>query len=332
MERKQNKVLISLKSFALGNPILLFVTAFFILAMLFVPNFLTAYNLKNLVLQAIDIMIVAAGVTFVVLNGGIDFSATSVMALGSVVGAYIMALSPLAGTPWAIPVGILAMLAIGALVGAINGFSVTVLKMPSFIATLATMMVGSGVAVWFTSLVAEKASIYGLPEQFFIIGGDQGYILVPVIITLVVLVFTHWLLTKTLFGRRIFAVGSNPKTSFVSGIPVKKTIFMLMLMSGLYAGLGSIIATARNQAGIPSLGDKVFIDIVASIIIGGTSVFGGSGGVKNTIYGVVFITLMNNVVNLLGVDWYVISLVKGILIFIAAFVDIFTRRLEALRA
>ncbi len=331
MEITQNRFLNSLRSFVINNSILLFLIVLFVASMVFVPNFMTAFNLKNLLLQAIDIIIVAAGVTFVVLNGGIDFSATSVLALGSVFGSYIMALSPLAGTPFAIPAGILVMLALGGLVGAVNGISVSVLKIPSFIATLATMMIGSGVAVWFTSIVSEKASIIGLPEAFFIIGGDQGYIWVPILIAAVVLIFTHWLLNYTLFGRQIFAVGTNPKTAFISGVPVKKTLFMIMFLSGLYAGLGSIIATARNQAGIPSLGDKIFIDIIASIVIGGTSVMGGSGGVKQTIYGVFFITLLNNVVNLLGIDWYVISLIKGILVLVAAFLDIFTRRLEELR-
>ncbi len=331
MEKKQNRFLDSLRIFAVENSILLFLVVMFVGATLFVPHFTTIFNLKNLLLQAIDIIIIAAGVTFVVLNGGIDFSATSVIALGSVFGGYIMAKSPLAGTPFAIPVGILVMLAVGALVGAINGFSVSKLKIPSFIATLATMMIGSGVAVWFTSLVSEKASISGLPEAFFIIGGDQGYIWLPILIAVVVLLFTHWLLKYTLFGRQIYSIGTNPKTSFISGIPVTRNLFLIMLLSGLYAGLQSIISTARNQAGIPSLGDKIFIDIIASIIIGGTSVLGGSGGVKQTVYGVFFITLLNNVVNLLGIDWYVISLIKGILVLVAAFIDIFSRRIEEMR-
>lgn len=326
MER--SKSLNALKSFAGDNSILLLLIIFFVGAALFVPNFLTPFNLNNLLLQATDIIIVAAGVTFVVLNGGIDFSCTSVLALGSVVGAYIMAKSPLANTPWAIPVGIVAMILVGALVGAINGFSVVVLKMPSFIATLATMMIGSGVAVWFTSVAVEKAAINGLPESFFILGGDQGYTFVPIIIAGVVLLFAHWLLGYTLFGRRIYAIGTNPRAAFISGLPVKKTIFLIMVISGVFAGLQSVIATARNQAGIPALGDKIFIDIIASIIIGGTSVFGGAGSVRKTIYGVFFITLMNNVVNLLGIDWYVISLVKGILVLIAAVVDLLSRRLE----
>lgn len=325
------KLLGALRTFAVENSILLFLIVIFIAASLFLPTFFRPFNLNNLLLQATDIMIIAVGMTFVVLNGGIDFSCTAVLALGSVFGAYIMVLSPLAGTPAAIPIAIGAMVLIGAIVGAINGFSVVVLRMPSFIVTLATMMIGSGVAIWFNSLVATRSSIGGLPSEFLVLGGDRGAVWVPVLITGVVLLVSHWVLNYTLFGRRIFAVGTNPRTAFISGIPVKKTVFMLMLISGLFAGLQAIVSTARIQAGVPTLGERVFIDIIAAIIIGGTSIFGGSGGIKQTVYGVLFITLLNNVVNLMGIEWYIISLIKGVLVLVAAAIDIFTRRLELLR-
>jgi ribose/xylose/arabinose/galactoside ABC-type transport system permease subunit len=267
----------------------------------------------------------------VVLNGGIDFSCTAVLSFGSVVGAYVMAKSPLASTPWGIPIGILSMVVVGGLVGAMNGFSVVVLKMPSFIATLASMMVANGLAVYMASVVSETAAINGLPEAFFAIAGNGGKLYIPVLITLASASFSYWLLRYTVFGRRVFATGTNPRTSFISGIPVKKTIFMMMLISGLFAGLEAVYATARNRSGLPSLGDKVFIDIIAAIIIGGTSIFGGSGGIKQTVYGVVFITLLNNVVNLMGVDWTIIGLLKGILVLGAAFIDIVSKRLELMR-
>ena len=328
---EQKKFSNSLRSFVFDNPILILIIILFAGACLFVPNFLTPFNLQNFVLQAIDIAIVAIGVTFVVLNGGIDFSCTAVLSLGSVFGAYVMAKSPLAATPWGIPLGILSMLAIGALVGAVNGFSVVVLKMPSFIATLASMMVASGLAVYMASVVSETAAVNGLPSAFFVISGGEGKLYIPVLITLASIAVTYWLLTYTIFGRRLYAIGTNPRTSFISGIPVKKTIFLIMVISGLFAGLEAVYATARNQSGLPSLGDKVFIDIIAAIIIGGTSIFGGSGGIKQTIYGVVFITLLNNVVNLLGVDWTIIGLLKGVLVLVAAFIDIVSKRLELMR-
>jgi ribose/xylose/arabinose/galactoside ABC-type transport system permease subunit len=327
----QKRTLNSVRSFVYDNPILVLIVILFIGACLFVPNFVTPFNLQNIVLQAIDIMIVAIGVTFVVLNGGIDFSSTAVLSLSSVFGAYVMAKSPLASTPWGIPIGILSMVVLGGVVGALNGVSVVVLKMPSFIATLASMMVANGLAVYMASIVSETAAVNGLPTQFFVIAGSGGKFYIPVLITMVSAAFAYWLLRYTVFGRRVYATGTNPKTSFISGIPVKKTIFLMMLLSGLFAGLEAVYATARNQSGLPSLGDKVLIDIIAAIIIGGTSIFGGTGGIKQTIYGVVFITLLNNIVNLLGVDWTIIGLLKGILVLIAAFIDIVTKRLELMR-
>ena len=228
-------------------PILPLLIVSFMLAVCFVPHFLTAYNLKNYLLQSADLLIISCGLTFVVLNGGIDFSVTSVLALGSVVGAYIMALSPLAAQPaLSIPLAILVMMTIGALVGLVNGFSVVKLKMPSFVATLATQLIVLGLAVQFASSVSETSSISGLPEAFFVLGGEGPYFFVPVLIAFFTWLFSNWLLNRTLFGKRVFAVGVNPMASFISGIPVKKTIVWLMVICGLLAGIASVIATARN--------------------------------------------------------------------------------------
>jgi len=300
-------------------PILPLLIISFVLAACFVPHFFTLYNLKNYLLQSADLLIISCGLTFVVLNGGIDFSVTSVMALGSVVGAYIMALSPLAATPAvSIPVAILVMMGIGVLVGFVNGLSVVKLKMPSFVATLATQLIVLGLAVQFASTVSGTSSISGLPEAFFILGGEGKFFLVPVVIAFSMWLFSHWLLTRTLFGKRVYAVGVNPLTSFISGIPVKKTILTLMVISGLFAGVACVIATARNQVGMSSLGDKMFLTTIASVIVGGTSTAGGFGGVNKTLLGVLFITLLNNAMNLLGVGWYIIMITLGGLIIASA--------------
>ena len=305
-------------------PILPLLVVSFILATCFVPHFFTLYNLKNYLLQSADLLIISCGLTFVVLNGGIDFSVTSVLALGSVIGAYIMAQSPLAPTPAvSIPIAILVMMGIGVLVGWVNGLSVVKLKMPSFVATLATQLIVLGLAVQFASMVSATSSISGLPEAFFVLGGEGSFFFVPIVIAFSMWLFSHWLLKRTIFGKRVYAVGVNPLTSFISGIPVRKTILTLMVISGLFAGVASIIATARNQVGMASLGDKMFLTTIASVIVGGTSTAGGFGGVNKTLLGVLFITLLNNAMNLLGVGWYTIMITLGTLIVVSAIASYF---------
>ena len=300
-------------------PILPLLIVSFVLAIFFVPHFFSVYNLKNYLLQSADLLIISCGLTFVVLNGGIDFSVTSILSLGSVVGAYIMALSPLAGQPaLSIPIAILAMMSIGALVGLLNGFSVVKLKMPSFVATLATQLIVLGLAVQFANSISDSSSISGLPEAFLVLGGEGKYFLVPILIAFSIWLVSNWLLNRTIFGKRVFAIGVNPKASFISGIPVRKTIIMLMVISGLLAGIASIIATARNQVGMASLGDQMFLTTIASVIVGGTSTSGGFGGVNKTLLGVLFITLLNNTMNLLGVGWYTIMIVLGVLVVVSA--------------
>ena len=116
-------------------------------------------------------------------------------------------------------------------------------------------------------------------------------------------------------------MGTNPKTSLISGIPVKKTIFLMFLFSGMFAGVEGILLTARNQAGISGLGSTMFINIVAAVVIGGTSILGGFGGMIQTLLGVCFIVIINNAMNLIGVDWYTILLIQGLLILLATFID-----------
>lgn len=202
----------------LGSPILLVIIAMAVLSAAFVPNFATLYNLKNLLLQTCDLLIISLGVTFTVLNGGLDFSSTSVLALSSVVGAYIMALSPLKGTGLSILLAIVVMVAIGAAVGAINGFSVVKLKMPSFIVTLSTQLFFSGMAIYFTSKVTDKASIMGLPSAFYRIGGEKAFFL-PIVIAAAVFLVSHWLMTRTISSAGMccwWGPTRNPATSRAS--------------------------------------------------------------------------------------------------------------------
>lgn len=321
-----NKLLSKIRDFLLERPVLSVLILFSIISIFIAPNFLTSINLLNILKQASSLAIVACGVTFVVLNGGIDFSSTSVIALSSVVGASIMTTDNglMANSPFAVLVSILAMLIIGIIFGVINGISVIKFRMPSFIVTLATMMIGSGIAVWYT----KAETIYNLPKSFNFIGsGKILFIPIAVLIAAVMILIMWFILSKTLYGRQVYAVGTNPKASFISGIPVKKTILKMFIISGICASISGVVMTAQLESGAPGLGSNMFLDIIASIIIGGTSIYGGSGTIIGTVIGVLFLTVMNNSLNLMSVSWFIISVIKGLIILIAAFSDVIKIRI-----
>ncbi len=281
--------------------------------MLIVPDFMTAGNMHNLLLQVSDLVIVACGVTFVVLNGGIDFSVTSIIAFGSVVGALVMSgdRGLLPDSPWGTPLAILAMLLVGLLVGLINGLSVVFLKMPSFVVTLATQTFFSGLAV----VASKTTTIYALPDSFTAIGSGT-FLTLPVTMWLAAatIAASPFVLSKTSFGQKVYLIGTNPRTAYISGLRTKRVICTLFLISGLCAGIACVVMTSRLQAGSPGLASNMFIDIIACIIIGGNNIAGGEGSIGNTVIGAIFITVLGNSLNLLGVTWFLIMIIKGSLI------------------
>ncbi len=326
----QDKVLrsIRLKRFLSDNAILVIWALFFLYSCFFVEGFATAYNIKNYFGNCAPLMIVSAGLTIVTLNGGIDFSTTSVISLVSTICAYILVKTALADTVGGIIVAILVGLGIGGTVGVINGLAISALKMPSFVATLSTKLIFSGVAVWFGSVYYDKVSLSGLPAGFTAIGGKGGPFWIPIVIAAAVFFIVEWMLSKTILGRRIYAVGVNPRTAQVSGVPVRKTIFVEFLMCGLLAGLAGLVYTAKNRAGITTMGDDMFINIVGSVVIGGTSPAGGFGGVRKTLYGVLFLTLLSSILNLMSVPYTLYDVVKGVFVLIAAGLELVTREMN----
>jgi ribose/xylose/arabinose/galactoside ABC-type transport system permease subunit len=330
LNNKTNSLtLLKVKNFIANNVILFAWGIFFVAAIVFVEGFLTTYNLKSYVINISPLLVAACGLTFITLNGGIDFSMTSVISLVSTISAYMLVKTQLAGSIFAIPVTIFVCIALGAGIGCLNGLAVVKFKMPSFIATLSTMLIFSGIAVWFGSIFYDKISLSGLPEGFTAIGGKGDRWWIVLLIAAVVFLFSHWLLQHTIFGRQLYAVGVNPQTAYISGINVKKIIFYLCLISGIYAAISGLMYTAKNGAGIVSLGDDMFIDIIGSVLIGGTSPAGGRGSIKQTFYGVLFLVLLNNILNLLGVTYTLYNVVKGVFILFAAIFDIITRYINA---
>jgi ribose transport system permease protein len=296
---------------------MLFFVVYFVIAMIFVNKFANPVNLANMLVQCVDLIILSCGMTFVFMNGGIDFSVSAVLALSSVLGAKVMNLG---GDPVLLTVlGVAVMLAVGISIGVLNGLTVTLLKMPSFIATMATQLIFAGLALWYT----QSATIGGLPRPFLLIGrGTLFGVQMPIFIMIVVVAVTAFVLHRTVLGRYIFSVGTNHRTSLISGIPVKKTIFSLFLFSGGLAAVSAVIMTSRSGAGMPALGKNMLMDIVGAVVIGGTSVTGGKGSILGTATGAAMIIVLNNSLNLLGIEWYVINALKGVMITLVALLSV----------
>lgn len=319
-----NTITKKMKEVLFDKPIYILLILLVALSAVFVPNFTSQRSLIITLIQTCDLAIMACGLTFIIMNRGIDFSTAANMSLVSVVGASIMTSDGgfMGKSSFGFVVAILVMLAIGMVIGAINGFAVVSLKMPSFMATMSVSLLFSGLAMFYT----KSASITNLPKPFlFIAEGEIFGIPFPVILTAAVIIVTHYVLSKTVFGRTIFAVSINQKTSFISGIKVKQTIFILFVINGFLAALAGILATARIGSGKPDVGNGVFIDVVTAVIIGGTSLFGGYGSIVGTLAGVLFISTLNVSLSLLGVQPQYILVVKGLILMIIALIDAYKR-------
>ncbi len=287
----------------------------------FAEGFATSYNLVNVFSAMLPLLVLATGQTLVMITAGIDLSATAVIAMASVVGAMIISgdVGWLAGNPLAVPIGIVAMLLVGAVVGAINGTLVAWFRMPPFIVTLTSLMFFSGLAIWST----QSKAISALPHSFLILGGNDW---VTLAIVATVVGGIHILLTRSLYGRWIFAVGHNPKTALVSGVPVQKVLVGAYIAAGLIAAVAAILITSRMESGSPVHWQRNLLDVIGATVIGGTSLYGGKGKVLWTVYGALFLTLIDNSLNLLNLSHFTIMMVKGLVILAAAMLDVLRNR------
>jgi ribose transport system permease protein len=280
------------------------------------PGLASVSNLANILANLLPLLVVATGLTLVLIAGGIDLSVTSTIALASVVGAFVMNGDSgwLRGSPVAAPAGVAAMLAVGAVVGVCNGLAVTRLRMPAFIVTLTSMMFFSGLAVWLT----KSRAVDNLPVGFTILGTNLACALG---IAGVLAGFVHLMLSRSLFGRWLYAVGHNARAAHVSGVPVDGVLLSAYVASGVLAAAASVLYTARLETGSPVLGQRILLDVVGATVLGGTSLFGGKGRVSWTLFGVLFLTLLDNALNLLGLTHFAIMMAKGGVILLAALLD-----------
>ena len=305
--------------------VLLLSLAYFLSFYTFTPGLASSSNLGNIFSNLPPLLVVGIGQTFVLITGGIDLSVTSTIALSSVVGGLAMNSENgwLAGSALAAPVGIAAMLTVGLVLGWLNGVAVTRLAMPPFIVTLTVMMFFSGFAIWLT----QSRNIRNLPSSFNTLGHGT-WLLVPnaVLIAGAIGILAHLVLSHSLYGRWLYAAGVSIKTAIVSGVPVRHVVLCSYMFCGVCAAVASILYTGRLETASPVLGQRVFLDVIGAAVIGGTSLFGGRGKVVWTLYGVLFITLIDNSLNLLGLSNFMILMVKGGVILSAATIDAFRMR------
>jgi ribose/xylose/arabinose/galactoside ABC-type transport system permease subunit len=353
-----------LRRFLLSEYFILYISIiYFVVLATQIPALATPRNLSNVLANAWPLLTVAVGQTFVLLIAGIDLSQTSVMALASTVGAVFMtgSLDPtlfengplwgsfltengglLANSPAATFFGVMAMLLVGILIGAFNGVAVAKFKMPPFMVTLVTMIFVSALAIY----LVQSRNIRNLPESFEMLGnGDiisvyigekvpdltrrdiHSLITYPLLIAVGLAASAHFILSRTIIGRHIYAIGTNLRAARISGVPADRIVILVYTFSGFCAAAAAVLYSARLKAGRPTLGDGLLLDIVGATVIGGTSLFGGKGKVLWTFFGVIFFVLLGNTLNLLNLSAFDIDMVKGSIILLAALADVTRTRL-----
>jgi len=284
-------------------------------------NFLTTRNILNVLRQTSINGILAIGMTFVILTRGIDLSVGSVAALAGVVAASLATTSSagmVAGGPYPAVIAILAGLAAGMACGSVSGAIVARFGVPAFVVTLGMLSAARGM----TLIYAAGRPIPNLTEEFRWIGtGSIWGIPVPIFLLLGTFAIAHFVLTQTRFGRHVYAVGGNPHAAKVSGLPLRKIRFSVYVISGALAGLAGMVLAARTGSGLPQAGIAYELDAIAAVVIGGTSLAGGVGRVTGTLIGALLIGVMNNGLDLLGVESYYQQVIKGILIVAAVMLD-----------
>lgn len=282
------------------------------------PRFLRTQNLINIVLQSSITAIVAIGLSFPILTGGIDLSVGSVAALAGAISAGLMARAGIGALP-----AVLIALAIGAVSGTLVGGLVVWGRLPPFVASLSLMAVGRGLTLVYT----EGKPIAGLPENYIFLGsGTLGPIPVPVLFLLVLALLMHLILTGTRYGHHVYAVGGNVETARLAGIPVGRVTLSVYIISGIMAAFAGVLLTARLWSAQPTAGTGLELEAIAAVVLGGTSLMGGYGNAGGPVAGALIVGVIGNGLNLLKIPSYIQQVIKGLILIIAVMIDIRSRR------
>ncbi|WP_081712175.1 ribose ABC transporter permease [[Clostridium] dakarense] len=280
------------------------------------PSFLSSKNIFNILRQTSVNAIIAAGMTFVILTGGIDLSVGSILAISGAVCASLLA------SGQSIVVATIVAILVGAFVGFLNGFVIAKGKLQPFIATLATMTILRGLTLVFTDGKPITLGSNDLAIKFGNIGGGMIFgIPTPAIIMLVVFAVCAYVLKSTKMGRYTYALGSNEEATKLSGLNTDKIKIWVYTVSGILASIAGIIITSRLYSAQPTAGTGYELDAIAAVVLGGTKLAGGKGKISGTIIGALIIGVLSNALNILDVSSYYQMMVKGIVILIAVLLD-----------
>ncbi|MGB7158416.1 MAG: ABC transporter permease [Tepidisphaeraceae bacterium] len=289
------------------------------------PTFLKVENLVNIANQVVVIALLAAGMTLVIITGGIDLSVGSLVALSAVVTAtLIRSAGGTQAATGAMTAASLGAIAACAVLGLISGLLITVFKLPPFIATLGMMQVTSGLAY----LLAQGQSIYDIPESFVWLGRGAELMSIPNAVMLMAIVYlvAHVVMSRTVFGRYVYATGGNPEAARLSGVNVGLVLLAVYAISGAMAGLGGVVVASQLKAGSPTYGAMYELYAIAAVVVGGTSLTGGAGRILGTLIGALIIAVIQNGMNLTGVESYLQKVVLGLVILAAVILDMLRRR------
>lgn len=285
------------------------------------PVFLQPTNLLNVANQIAVIAILAIGMTLVIITGGIDLSVGSLVALSAVVTTLIV--RDFCGGTGASAVAMCAAglggIALCGGCGLLSGACITYLRMPPFIVTLAMMLVCSG----FAYRLAENQSVYQVPDSFVWLGRGADWYGLPnaVVLMLLLYVIAHVIMTRTVLGRYLYAIGGNTEAAFVSGVPVKRVILTAYILCGLLAGLGGVVTASLLKSGSPTYGQMYELTVIAAVVVGGTSLSGGRGTMPGTLIGALIIAVIQNGMNLTNIESNAQKIALGLVILAAVLVD-----------
>ncbi len=292
---------------------------------IFIPGFATATNLTAVGAQLSFIGISATGLAFILIGGGLDLSLGTAMSASAVMSGLLMV--KIMGSI-STPIGIITIISTCIVFAAINGYFIAYMKVNAFMMTLITQFLFRGLAL----LLTNSLSVTGLPNGFTALGKTTMLgIPVSIFVMLAFFIIGQFILSRTSYGRKLFATGANEKAAKLVGIPTSAVLFKAFLLSGLCNGVSTIILVGKLGVANPTMGNELFLDIISAAVLGGNSLFGGKGSVAGAAFGVLLLGLISNGLNILGIPYESTKWIKGLIIILAISLDMINEKISARR-